>query len=310
MARITIIAEDQCVYKDHISIEGLDLSSCNIPPNVTALQWDGNTGHIELNDLSNQDITELPEWANAAIDLFEAHYVDPELAVPSAESYYLEQEYWNDYPAAYLPDIQEFINQQHTGVKLAVAYKHNNPDKDPVGVFMIGVSTGASGLSGSIECVQKAEAMGLPLFSDITKKWQAGFEEFAEQQGWVIWRDPDNLYNSGYRPYTLDIAKARKKRIINRDRDSVINQGYNDGVNTWDIDPDSMTNMTAKSLHVSDTDEVVWRTKDNANVTMTGAQFKTIVADATNHIDQVYANSWTRKENVDAASYFTEVDAA
>ena len=310
MARITIIVEDNVVYKNGACSEVLDLSSCNIPENVKALQWEDTKGHIEFYDQDNVDITNMPEWANSAVNVMEQGVTEPPEEIRTASSYYVDQTYWDDYPPAHLPDIQEFISQQHPGVKLDVAYRNNNPDKDPVGIFMIGVSTGSGGLSGTIACVEKAEALGIPLFSDITNKWQEGFVNFVEDQQWTIWNSPDGLYNSAYRTYTLDIHKARKKRIINRDRDENIKQGYDDGTNIWDIDTASMTNMSAKVLSSTDTDNIVWRTKGNVNITMTGAEFKKLVVDATAYIDQLYVESWTRKGNVDAASNITEVDAA
>ena len=103
--------------------------------------------------------------------------------------------------------------------------------------------------------------------------------------------------------------KNRKKEIINSERIASIEAGYDDGTNVWDIDTDSMAAMTAKAIAVADTDSVVWRTKNNTNVTMTGAQFKTLEANAVAHIDTLYADSWTRKDAVDACTTMAEVDA-
>ena len=64
--RITIITETSSVGKDMVFYDDLDLSSCNIPNNIWALQWNGLSGHIEFDTpIPNEDITSLPSWANA-----------------------------------------------------------------------------------------------------------------------------------------------------------------------------------------------------------------------------------------------------
>ena len=68
MSRVTIIPVDGAVYKDNINYIDLDLSSCGIPADVHALQWDGSAGWIEFTDTrENEEITVLPDWANACV---------------------------------------------------------------------------------------------------------------------------------------------------------------------------------------------------------------------------------------------------
>lgn len=63
--KLTIIVPDSAVYVDGKSYSNLTLT--NIPANVRVLQWQGTEGHIEFIDgTSNQNITELPTWANDA----------------------------------------------------------------------------------------------------------------------------------------------------------------------------------------------------------------------------------------------------
>jgi hypothetical protein len=67
---VSIIPIDGAVYVDGFSFSGLQI---NAPVNVHALQWGTNKGWIEFADSIdgvkpvNQDITELPAWATAAI---------------------------------------------------------------------------------------------------------------------------------------------------------------------------------------------------------------------------------------------------
>jgi hypothetical protein len=70
--KLTIIVDDQAVYKNKVSFSPVDLSV--VPTNIHALQFDDatNTGHIELKDGPNQDITELPDWAVTASNNYDA----------------------------------------------------------------------------------------------------------------------------------------------------------------------------------------------------------------------------------------------
>jgi hypothetical protein len=66
--RLTIIPADGSVGEDGKFYNGLDLTSCGIPTNVHALQWDGAAGWIEFKDpIPNEEITSLPAWANCCI---------------------------------------------------------------------------------------------------------------------------------------------------------------------------------------------------------------------------------------------------
>jgi len=72
--KITIIPSDQTVYKDGVSYSGLALNT--VPADVHALQWDNNTGHIEYKNhvKPNELITQLPSWANNAINVWQQAY--------------------------------------------------------------------------------------------------------------------------------------------------------------------------------------------------------------------------------------------
>ena len=63
--KLTIICADGSVGENGLFYNGLDLSSCAIPANVHALQWQDTAGWIEYNTtIPNETITELPAWAN------------------------------------------------------------------------------------------------------------------------------------------------------------------------------------------------------------------------------------------------------
>jgi hypothetical protein len=70
--RLTIIPTNGSVGKDGKFYNDLALSSCGVPTDVHALQWEEhepNKGHIEFKSalVQNQNITELPAWANACV---------------------------------------------------------------------------------------------------------------------------------------------------------------------------------------------------------------------------------------------------
>ena len=88
--KLTIIPADNAVYKDNVSFSGLDLSSA--PTNVHALQWDNNAGWIEFKTESefrkppNENITTLPDWANAAVTKWDEAKAAEEAAILAAAS--------------------------------------------------------------------------------------------------------------------------------------------------------------------------------------------------------------------------------
>jgi len=66
--KLTIIPVDGSVGEDGKFYNDLNLSSCGIPTNVHALQWDGAAGWIEFKDsVPNEEITSLPAWANCCM---------------------------------------------------------------------------------------------------------------------------------------------------------------------------------------------------------------------------------------------------
>lgn len=79
--RLTIIPDDNYVAVNNDNThQPLDLTPCNIPQEVHALQWFDTKGWIEFDDPTdpfaskppNQEITELPEWALACVGVWEA----------------------------------------------------------------------------------------------------------------------------------------------------------------------------------------------------------------------------------------------
>jgi hypothetical protein len=77
--KLTIIPVDGNVIKDGKTYLNLDLSSCGIPADVHAFQWEEsepNKGHIEYKSalVQNQDVTELPTWVNTCLVKWQESY--------------------------------------------------------------------------------------------------------------------------------------------------------------------------------------------------------------------------------------------
>jgi len=85
--KLTIIPVDGSVGENGKFYIGLDLSSCNIPVDVHALQWQDTAGWIEFNTpIENQPITELPAWANCCMTKWDtANQPPPPPPPPTAE---------------------------------------------------------------------------------------------------------------------------------------------------------------------------------------------------------------------------------
>jgi len=85
--KLIIIPADGSVGEDGKFYNDLDLTSCNIPADVHALQWQDTAGWIEYNSplVQNQPITELPSWANCCMTKWSEANTPVPPAPPTAE---------------------------------------------------------------------------------------------------------------------------------------------------------------------------------------------------------------------------------
>jgi hypothetical protein len=134
--KLTIIPVDGSVGEDGKFYLNLDLSSCAIPENVHALQWDGVAGSIEFNEpIPNEEITVLPAWANCCMDKWtEANQPPPPPPPPTAEqnqqtaSSKLYSTDWTTIPDVadptksnpYLSNAQDFVTYRNAVRQYAV----------------------------------------------------------------------------------------------------------------------------------------------------------------------------------------------
>jgi hypothetical protein len=73
--RLTIIVDSKSVGKDGKFYDGLNLTTCGIPSDVWALQWQSTSGHIEfIDDRPNQNIRALPAWATRCVAVWDVSF--------------------------------------------------------------------------------------------------------------------------------------------------------------------------------------------------------------------------------------------
>ena len=133
--RLTIITETNTVGKDGVFFDDLDLTQCQIPSNVWALQWYGSSGDIEFNTpIPNEPITNLPAWANSCVQVWDVANTPvpptPEQIIAEnklkAESLLLESDW------AVLPDVPLANKSEWETYRSALRQIAINPTVDPV----------------------------------------------------------------------------------------------------------------------------------------------------------------------------------
>jgi hypothetical protein len=137
--RLTIIPSDKAVYKDGVSYFPLDMSS--VPLDVHALQWVDVDGWIEFKDEKpNQNITELPDWANICAQEWDvADYAAKHPPAPTPEELLQECKFEakqrleaTDYSE--LPDVKAVLvnSSEFTTYRAQIRELYLNPVVDPV----------------------------------------------------------------------------------------------------------------------------------------------------------------------------------
>ena len=312
--KLTIIVSDKCVYVDGKSWTGLDLST--IDANIHALQWDGKAGWIEYNDGTvNKDIDVLPPWALYCVDQWK------QLEDAQVEHTFVDvsdqlNEIYNSYPIANSKAITKILSTQFRNLILAPRIRQS--DGNVIGVQVQTVAgeqtgTGTIGLLSIIDATDLAVSLGVPLISDalLPEDKRSAFKDYLINYGHYALEANGTLYL--YYPWSLAMAKARKKYIITQERDEKLALGFSFNGHLWDASTESRTNLSNKLFSITNgldtANSVVWRTKDNVNVTLTVEEFKEFALAMTNYVEQTYMDSWTKKEAVDSSSTYEEVEA-
>jgi hypothetical protein len=108
---LTIIPVDGNVIKDKVGYIKLDLSSCTIPSNIRALQWQETKGWLEFWDKQNEDITSLPSWVECCLAAWTAANTPVPPSPPTVEQNkqtainLLQQTDWTQIPSVSDPAL-------------------------------------------------------------------------------------------------------------------------------------------------------------------------------------------------------------
>jgi hypothetical protein len=108
---LTIIPVDGNVIKDKVGYIDLNLSSCGIPTNVRALQWQETSGWLEFWDQQNENITALPSWVDCCLAVWTVANTPVPPSPPTAEEnkqtaiFLLQQTDWTQIPSVSDPAL-------------------------------------------------------------------------------------------------------------------------------------------------------------------------------------------------------------
>lgn len=108
---LTIIPVDGNVIKDKVGYIDLNLSSCGIPTNVRALQWQETSGWLEFWDQQNENITALPSWVDCCLAVWTVANTPVPPSPPTAEEnkqtaiFLLQKTDWTQIPSVSDPAL-------------------------------------------------------------------------------------------------------------------------------------------------------------------------------------------------------------
>jgi hypothetical protein len=109
--QLTIIPIDGNVKKDEVGYIALDLSSCAIPSNIRALQWQETSGWLEFWNQQNENIMALPAWVDCCLAAWTVANTPVPPSPPTAEENkqtaisLLQQSDWTQIPSVSDPAL-------------------------------------------------------------------------------------------------------------------------------------------------------------------------------------------------------------
>lgn len=306
--KLTIIPSDGLVSIDGFAYTGLQ--QIGSPSNVHALQWQENKGWIEFsNGIPNQDIEELPTWVEVALSKWEEAKLTIDTVIAgNTQVQSIEQAY----PIADVASVNRILSNEYVG--LSIGHRIRSIDNAVIGVEVKGVagvdiSSGGSAMLAIRRLTEDCVNSGVPVITiaNFPTLSNTQFGEYYKALGGTDYIDLGDSVLV-YTPWTLAMAKERKKAVINTERVRTIAAGITYAGNVWDADPDSIAAITARNS-INQTSDVVWRTKDNSMVQMTASGFSAFAVAIVDSVHTIYEASWARKTAVDSATTEDEVNA-
>lgn len=326
--KLSIIVADNSVAKNEEGIVGLDLSTCSIPANVWALQWDGTKGHIEYPGQGvNTEIDELPNWAEAAEALWET----AQAKIKAEEA--ADEEQGQDDPAldaimaqyptvtqAYAEAVIAKISSLDFELRIvsgnyvySVDVQNTRPFK-PIGVACINLKgSGTAILNKMSQFADEAAKYGIPIFSYLDTV--ASQDELAkyniDHMGQTQFTYDGNPFM--YTEWTVEKEKQKADKDINLDRVATLNAGFTWNGNTFDADDLSRTNLAGYvamvDANISLPANFTWRDINNNDIVLTDETIKDFATAMNTFVNDTYVASWERKANVQAATTIEAVRA-
>lgn len=295
MAKITIIVEDNTVVKNGVSHEGLDLSSCRIPSNVSALQWDNTAGEIEFDTaIENEVITELPTWATACEALWQQkEYSRQEARKKETEEDPVET-FWDAYPEASAVSVNKILAKQYKGIVNEKALDTNNVLK---GIQTTSVADDPTALASLATFKNDCIALGVPPMSDkMAESVPSTFIKYmTDTLGYTLYTPTNRVYW----PWAGDIVSNKRDQDIDAAREESLKAGVEWNGSIWQIDLDSRNNIMNMLVAIisgvyTDT-TVTWRNKANVDVELTVEEFKQLAAAVNAKVEEIYLASFADK---------------
>jgi len=319
--KLIIVTEDNAISKDDVGHGSLDLSSCNIPANVWALQWDNDSGHIEYTGATpNEMITELPVWAIAA----EAVWQTAEDAVVPEEEEPLEtgqddpalDAIMAQYPTvtqAYAEAVIVKVNSLEFEVKVVSgSYLYSIPVQNtkafkPIGLACVNLAgSGTAALTKIKQFTDECAKYGIPCFSYLnTPETSADIVTFLSNNcGQTEYTYEGNPLM--YTEWTLEKEKQKADKDINLDRVASLDAGFTWNGNIFDANNLSRTNLAGYvamvDANISLPANFTWRDINNNNVVLTNETIKDFATAMNTFVNDVYVTSWNRKDGIQAAT--------
>lgn len=297
MAKITIIVEDNSVVKNGVGHDGLDLSSCDIPSNVSALQWDNTAGEIEFDTaIDNESITELPAWATACEAVWQQKEdeVEAEPLPPTTETF------WDAYPIATPRSVDMILLNTYPGVTNVRGVDPKNVVKS---VETTLVAEGATALASLETLLNDCKSLGVPVTSDpFDSNVTQNFKDYMEGLGYTLYSGVNSdgkAYEKIYYPWSQELEDNKHDQDVNAAREESLKAGVEWNNSNWQIDLDSRNNvmnmLVAIASGVYTDTTVTWRNTANVDVELTVEQFKELAAAVNAKVEEIYLASFADK---------------
>lgn len=297
MAKITIIVEDNSVVKNGVGHDGLDLSSCDIPSNVSALQWDNTAGEIEFDTaIENEGITELPTWATACEAVWQQKEdeVEAEPLPPTTETF------WDAYPIATPRSVDMILLNTYPGVTNVRGVDPKNVVKS---VETTVVADGATALASLETLLNDCKSLGIPVTSDqFDSNVTQNFKDYMEGLGYTLYSGVNSEgeeYEKIYYPWSQELEDNKHDQDVNAAREESLKAGVEWNNSNWQIDLDSRNNvmnmLVAITSGVYTDTTVTWRNTANVDVELTVEQFKELAAAVNAKVEEIYLASFADK---------------